>query len=251
MGSTDAFGIDDLRAIDALRRRLADEFSLPYLPHLHADAVIGWAWSVFNDYDFLAKPAGLSRPHGAGAGRGAARHSCTCRWPIRSASIFTRPATRPTSRRWCWCATRRDFESIARSRETMPYLYQSGEHHPGMYTLETTRSAIGPMAALANLLLFGKEGYRTLLGHAVEMAEVLRELIESHPNLTVLNGDNVGPVTLFRAYPDGVDTFSVKELRAQRPELSRAIAGAQRIQPPDLRARARRGPGRARAWRSR
>ena len=39
-------------------------------------------------------------------------------------------------------------------------------------------AASGPMAALANLLLFGKEGYRTLLGHAVEMAEVLRELIE-------------------------------------------------------------------------
>jgi hypothetical protein len=43
------------------------------------------------------------------------------------------------------------------------------------------------------------------------MAEVLRERIESHPNLTVLNGENVGPVTLFRAYPDGVDTFDVKE----------------------------------------
>jgi glutamate/tyrosine decarboxylase-like PLP-dependent enzyme len=93
----------------------------------------------------------------------------------------------------------------------MPYLYQSGEHHPGMYTLETTRSGIGPMAALANLLLLGKEGYRTLLGHAVEMAEVLRERIEAHPNLTVLNGENVGPVTLFRAYPDGVDTFDVKD----------------------------------------
>jgi glutamate/tyrosine decarboxylase-like PLP-dependent enzyme len=80
-----------------------------------------------------------------------------------------------------------------------------------MYTLETTRSAVGPMAALANLLLLGKQGYRTLLGHCVEMAEVLRERIESHPNLTVLNGDNVGPVTLFRAYPDGVDTFTVKD----------------------------------------
>ena len=115
-----------------------------------------------------------------------------------------------------------DFELIARGRETMPYLYQSGEHHPGMYTLETTRSGIGPDGGLANLLLFGKEGYRTLLGHAVEMAEVLREMIESHPNLTVLNGENVGPVTLFRAYPDGVDTFSVKAARAERRRLSRS-----------------------------
>jgi glutamate/tyrosine decarboxylase-like PLP-dependent enzyme len=67
------------------------------------------------------------------------------------------------------------------------------------------------MTALANLLLLGKEGYRTLLGHAVEMAEVLREGIESNPHLTVLNGGNVGPVTLFRAYPDGVDTFTIKD----------------------------------------
>ena len=66
------------------------------------------------------------------------------------------------------------------------------------------------MAALASMLLLGKEGYRALLGHAVEMAEVLREQVESHPNLTVLNGDNVGPVTLFRAYPDGIDTFTIK-----------------------------------------
>ena len=43
------------------------------------------------------------------------------------------------------------------------------------------------------------------------MAEVLRELIEAHPDLVVLNGSNVGPVTLFRVYPHGVDTFSVKE----------------------------------------
>jgi glutamate/tyrosine decarboxylase-like PLP-dependent enzyme len=93
----------------------------------------------------------------------------------------------------------------------MPYLYQSGERHPGMFTLETSRSGMGPMAALGSLLLLGKAGYRALLGHAVEMAEVLREQIEGHPNVTVLNGDNVGPVTLFRAYPDGIDTFTIKE----------------------------------------
>jgi L-2,4-diaminobutyrate decarboxylase len=43
------------------------------------------------------------------------------------------------------------------------------------------------------------------------MAEVLRERIEGHPNLTVMNEHNVGPVTLFRAYPDGIDTFTIKD----------------------------------------
>ena len=211
MGSTDAFGVDDLREIDALRRRLAQEFSLPYLPHVHADAVIGWAWSVFNDYSFLENPLGFrGRTVRALA---AVQHEMVHLRLADSIGIdFHKTGYTPYISSLVLVRDAGEFDLIARGHEFMPYLYQSGEHHPGMYTLETTRSGIGPMAALANLLLFGKEGYRTLLGHAVEMAEVLRELIESHPNLTVLNGENLGPVTLFRAYPDGVDTFQVKDL---------------------------------------
>ncbi len=59
MGSTDAFGIDDLYRVHALRETLVREFSLDYTPHIHADAVIGWAWSVFNDYDFLQNSLGF------------------------------------------------------------------------------------------------------------------------------------------------------------------------------------------------
>ncbi len=210
MGTTDAFGIDDLRAVDALRRRLADELSLVYLPHLHADAVIGWAWSVFNDYDFETNPLAFrGRTVRALA---SAQHDIGHLHLADSIGVdFHKTGYTPYNSSLVLVRDGRDFNLIARSRDTMPYLYQSGEHHPGMYTLETSRSGIGSMAALANLLLLGKEGYRALLGHAVEMAEVLREQIEAHPNLTVLNGENVGPVTLFRAYPDGVDTFDVKD----------------------------------------
>jgi glutamate/tyrosine decarboxylase-like PLP-dependent enzyme len=211
MGSTDAFGVDNLQAIDALRRRLAQEFALPYLPHLHADAVIGWAWSVFNDYDFRENPLGFR-------GR-TVRALAAVQHDMRHLPLadtigidFHKTGYTPYIASLVLFRETKQFDLIARGRETMPYLYQSGHHHPGMYTLETSRGAIGPMAALANLLLLGKEGYRTLLGHAMEMAEVLREMIESHPNLTVLNGENAGPVTLFRAYPDGVDTFGVKAL---------------------------------------
>ncbi len=207
MGSTDAFGVDNLRAIDVLRRRLAEEFALPYLPHLHADAVIGWAWSVFDDYDFLQNPLGFrGRTVRALA---AVQHDIGHLPMADSIGIdFHKTGYTPYISSLVLFRDAKEFELIARQRETMPYLYQSGNHHPGMYTLETSRGAAGPMAALANMLLFGKEGYRALLGHAVEMAEVLREQLESHPNLSVLNGDNVGPVTLFRAYPDGVDTFA-------------------------------------------
>ena len=87
----------------------------------------------------------------------------------------------------------------------MPYLYQFGSYHPGIYTLECSRSGAGALAAFANIRLLGKQGYRVLIGHAVEMAEMLRERLEAHPFIQVVNDGNFGPVTLFRVYPPGVE----------------------------------------------
>ena len=56
MGTTDAFGVDDLDAVVDLRDRLVNDYDLDYTPHVHADAVIGWAWTAFNDYDFERNP---------------------------------------------------------------------------------------------------------------------------------------------------------------------------------------------------
>jgi L-2,4-diaminobutyrate decarboxylase len=216
MGTTDAFGIDDLEAIHSLRERLVADFNLDYRPHIHADAVIGWAWSVFNDYDWLANELGFrGRTVRALA---AASHRIHHLQLADSVGIdFHKTGFAPYVSSLVLAKDRADFARIARPRAAMPYLFQSGEYHPAMFTLETTRAGTGPMAALASLRLLGKEGLRVLLGHSVEMAEVLREHIESHPNLTVLNGDNVGPVTLFRAYPDGIDTFHVKDRERSDP----------------------------------
>ncbi len=61
------------------------------------------------------------------------------------------------------------------------------------------------MAAFANMQLFGKQGYRILIGHVVEMAEMLREKLKKHNFIKILNSYNHGPVTLFRIYPNGVN----------------------------------------------
>ena len=216
LGTTDAFGIDDLAAMHAVRERLVEEFKLPYRPHLHADAVIGWAWSVFNDYSFADNSLGFRgrtvRALAAAVSRIRHLHLAD------SLGIdFHKTGFAPYISSLFLLRDRAEFAGVVRKRETMPYLYHTGEYHPGMFTLETSRSAMGVMAALANLLLFGKEGFRTLIGHAVEMAEVLRELIISRPELSILNDQNYGPVTLFRVYPAGVDTFRVKERERSDP----------------------------------
>lgn len=222
MGTTDAFGVDDLVAIHVLRQRLVDEFKLSYRPHIHADAVIGWAWSVFSEYSFAENALGFRgrtvRALAAAVSR--IRHLALA----DSLGIdFHKTGFSPYVSSLFLLRDRADFGLIARERETMPYLYHTGQYHPGMFTLETTRSATGVMAALANLLLLGKTGFRTLIGHAVEMAEVLRELIISRPELSILNDQNYGPVTLFRAYPPGVDTFRVKERERTDPSFTEEL----------------------------
>ena len=210
LGTTDAFGLDDLAAIVALRDELVSEFKLPYWPHVHADAVIGWAWQVFSDYDFETNPLGF-RPRTVRALAGA-------RQRIRHLSLadsigidFHKTGFTPYISSLVLFKKRDDLGLLSRSQEQMPYLYQFGEHRPGMFTLETSRSGMGALAALANLKLLGKEGLQVTIGHIVEMTQLLREHLEGHDSTCVLNRDNFGTVTLFRAYPDGVDTFSIKD----------------------------------------
>ena len=216
LGTTDAFGLDDIQAITILRDKLVEEFQLPYVPHIHADAVIGWAWSVFTDYPFEANPLGF-RPRTLRALAGACHHIQHLSCADSIGIDFHKPGFVPYISSLLLVKEQDDFSRLRRPQEQMPYLYQFGEHRPGMYTLETSRSGTGTLAALANLKLFGKEGLRVIIGHIVEMAQLLREHLESHAFTTVLNRDNFGTVTLFRAYPDGVDTFQIKEKEMNDP----------------------------------
>jgi len=208
MGTTDAFGLDDLAAMVRVRDEIVQEFALDYVPHIHADAVIGWAWSVFNEYDFEENPLGF-RHRTVRALAGTARR---IRHLGRADSLgvdYHKTGFAPYISSAVLLRDGHDFARLTRREEETPYIFQSGVRHPGRYTLETTRAGGGPLAAVANLRLFGKRGLQALLGHLVTMAEELRDQLEGHAATTVMNGNNFGPVTLFRVYPEGVDTFSM------------------------------------------
>lgn len=216
MGTTDHFGIDHLREIVAIRDRLQKEFKLPYRPQIHADAVIGWAWSVFNDYDFDRNPLAF-RHRTVRALAGVHRKMQDLRLADSLGIDFHKTGFAPYISSLFLARDACDLELICRKQSETPYLFHEGSYHPGRYTLETSRSGSGPLAALANLRLFGKDGLRSLLGHLVTMAETLRDHLEGHASTTVVNRGNFGPVTLFRVYPDGVDTFTVKQREQTDP----------------------------------
>lgn len=222
LGTTDAFGLDDLGGIIRIRDALVKDFGLAYTPQVHADAVISWAWSVFNDYDFEKNPLGF-RPRTVRALAGACRRTSEIHLADSLGVDFHKTGFCPYISSLFLTKDRSDLKLLAREPEEMPYLYQFGHYKPGTFTLETSRSGCGPMAALASLSLLGKEGFRALIGHLVEMAEALREHIEGHSATTVLNGGNFGTVTLFRAYPDGVDTWTIVEKERSDPSYRKKL----------------------------
>ena len=209
LGTTDAFGLDNLMHIVALRETLVEEFELDYQPHIHADAVIGWAWSVFNDYDFEQNVLGF-RPRTIRALAGACRRIRHLHLADSIGIDFHKTGFAPYISSLVLVKNQTDMNLLKRTPEQMPYLYHYGQYRPGMFTLETSRSGTGPLAALANLKLFGKEGLQAIIGHVVELTQLLREHLEGHEGITVLNRGNFGTVTLFRAYPVGIDTFDIK-----------------------------------------
>ena len=222
MGTTDAFGLDDLAAMVRVRDDIVREFALDYVPHVHADAVIGWAWSVFNDYDFEENPLGF-RHRTVRALAGTARRIRHLGLADSLGVDYHKTGFAPYISSAFLLRDGHDFARLTRREEETPYIFQSGVRHPGRYTLETTRAGGGPLAALANLRLFGKRGLQALLGHLVTMAEELRDQLEGHAATTVMNGNNFGPVTLFRVYPDGVDTFSMPAQERTDPSCQETL----------------------------
>lgn len=203
VGTTDAFGVDDVEAIVALRDALVDEFHLDYRPHVHADAVIGWAWSALNDYDVTTNPWEYSREVLDGLATVVPR--------IRGLRLadslgvdFHKTGFAPYVSSLVLARDSRDFHRLAREPALMPYLFHSGSYHPGLFTLETTRAAGGVMAAWANLRWLGRVGLQVLLGHALEMTAELRRRLRTRSNIALVNEQNTGPVTLYRLYPQGV-----------------------------------------------
>jgi L-2,4-diaminobutyrate decarboxylase len=201
LGTTDAFGLDDLSAIRDVRDQLVDDFRLEYSPLLHADAVIGWAWSVFNDYDVEQNP--LEVPPDV------ISHLLAIRARMRDLPLadtigadFHKTGFTAYSSSLFLVRDAGDFESLERHRAASPYLFQTGDYHPGQTTLETSRGAAGPLMALANLKLLGKDGLRSLLVHAMTISNSIRNALQATSQIRILNSANHGPVTLFRIYPD-------------------------------------------------
>ena len=221
-GTTDTFAIDDIAAA----RRLIEKYPNPEgfgTPFLYCDAVIGWAWLTFCNYDFDANPLGFS----AAALPAIQANYEAVKDLVHADAIgcdFHKVGWSPYN---CSLVMMRDMEDF-RSLMVRPgsdYLQERTNYNPGLYTLEVSRTGAYSMAGWATLRFFGHEGFQAVLGGILEVKEYLRGLLGADPELVCVNDDDNGFSTLFRLYPEGVDAAAQYERErtdpAARSELIR------------------------------
>ena len=205
MGTTDASVFDPIAEV----RQLMDKYPNPQgygQTLLYADAVAGWSWIMFDQYDFESNPLEFSQEvltiakknmeiikgiHYADA-IGVDFHKFGWSPYVSSCFVYKDAA---------------EFENILR-RGSYAYLQEVTPYNPMYYTLEVSRSAAGSLAGWATMKYLGVKGFQSILGGILEVRYYLQTLIDEHPQMVMADADDDGFITLFRVYPEGVDADS-------------------------------------------
>jgi len=207
-GTTDAFGIDDVAAIDRLISRKASERNMPR-PHLHVDAAVGWVASFFADYNLSDNPLGVDQavlPKVARLVEASVgfRHADSVTIDFHKMGWGHYPSSAFIVRK------RGDLALLSRTLEEVPYFAEADyRHDPALFTLECSRPGIAPYAVMASLDGIGLDGYRALVAHAIAKAEDLKAKIDQLEFCKVLNRHTPGPSVCWWVLPRGRDAHQI------------------------------------------
>lgn len=202
MGTTDSSCFDPIGKV----RELLDRYPNPEgfgKAVLYADAVVGWSWIYFKDYDFAKNPLGFSdrvlpvlRQNGEMMKE--LEHADCVGIDFHKVGFAPYVSS---------CFLYRDaagFEAMHR-RGADAYLQVRTPYNPMYYTLEVSRTTSGALAAWATLKYFGIEGMQAILGGILETKYYLYDLVDAEPDMVCVNAEDTGLITLMRVYPRGTD----------------------------------------------
>lgn len=227
MGTTDAFAVDPIAEVRALLDEYQNAKGYPR-PLLYADAVIGWAYTAFNAYDFRANPLRFSP-----AALKAIRHNQQLIEPIAHADAVGIDLHKTGWSPYCcsYFLVRDHARMVSLLARPMPaYLQDRTPYNPFKFTLECSRPGSTALAGWATLRLFGRMGFQVMLGRLIEVGLSLRALLAQEKHFVCVNADNHGFVTLFRVYPRHVDAKRQYERELTDPRARAELHAYNQLQ---------------------
>jgi len=217
-GTTDGFGIDDVKAIRQCAELKSKQFGVP-MPQIHCDAAVGWTMSVLTDYDLTRNPLQFE-PGLLNLVQTAQLHNVGLRY-ADSVTIDFHKFGRGHYPSSAFIVNRReDIKHLARTVQDTPYFSDAdASRDPALLTLECSRPAIGPYVVIASLNGIGLAGWQMLVGRSLEMAQRLKDRLAKIEYCKVLNEGTKGPSVNWWVLPKGRNAQEIYE-RMVRDELT-------------------------------
>jgi glutamate/tyrosine decarboxylase-like PLP-dependent enzyme len=207
MGTTDTFGVDEVKPVYEIRERLCERYKIDVLPHIHVDAAIGWPMIFFLKYDFDKNPLNINVVTLHGLERNVALFK-----QIKYADSFTIDFQKwgyvPYTSSLVMIKDKNDLKALENDPENFSYFEddQQGQTHL-QSTIECSRGAAGLFGAYSGLHYLGIEGYQTILAHCLQNANYFRHRLHEFEGVEVLVYQNQGPSVAFRIYnPEWIES---------------------------------------------
>lgn len=201
------FAIDDIKAFVDLRAKLVSDYKISFLPHIHVDSVICWIWLMFNGYDFTNNPLKIPEeviPIIKEQFNRIKEIKLADSWGV---DFHKGLGGCPTPCGLFVSNNRKELLLLSKSKRGIDTHHLGNDwsfDDPSDITLETSRSAGLPLAALASLLTMGKNGFRTFLANQIFATKVFRDLIKQSEHFIVGNEKTLGFNTMILVAPKGV-----------------------------------------------
>lgn len=208
-GTTNEIIIDPIKKIVDLRDNLVKEYNLDYVPQIHVDAVIGWAWLFFKYYDFKKNNLKMTANEMKKIYSMQEKIS-QIQYADSFGADFHKTGFCPYISSIFMAKDFNDITSLGNKKVKDVDSMKFGEYSPFEYTLELTRSSLGPVSAYAALETFGIEGFQNLIYNVFSNSEFIRNYLNEKRNFEVINMETEGIATLFIITPDGT-TKSYKD----------------------------------------
>lgn len=192
--------VDPIKKLYDMRERIVKKYNLEYKPHIHVDSVVGWVWLFYKGYQYDKNSLSISDK----ALTKIKRMECLISESQYADSIgvdFHKTGFCPYASSLFLINDRLEIPKLnAKSADDINVL-EYGSYSPSAYTLELSRSSVGPMTALTTLKVLGIQGYRRLLGKIIEGSENLMNGLDEQRDFEVINKNTNGTCILFVIKP--------------------------------------------------
>lgn len=189
-GTTNDMIVDPIKKVVELRNRIVEKLGLQYVPHVHVDAVVGFPWIFFKDYDMKKNPLGMSQELQSNILKIVTNLS-GLKYADSFGIDFHKMGFCPYTSSLFMV---KDKASFYRGGGNS---VKFGQYTPFMYTIENSRSGDGPISAYIALNTLGIKGFQTLIAHLAETAIGLRHTLEKSNQFDVINKTGCGNAVLF------------------------------------------------------